>query len=164
MHESEQDLRELQDLLDRSYARAGEHLRSIFTEDTRIPAHELPALLKGVQVLHLGTVTAACEPRVAPVDGLFFEGRFWFGSSPTSGRFRNIGERPQVSAAVTRGEEFAVIVHGSARGVDTASAEGRGFREYCLAVYGPSWEEWGAPASYARIDPTTMFAYLRPQR
>ena len=41
------------------------------------------------------------EPRVAPVDGLFYRGRFWFGSSPHSFRFRNIRANPAVSAAIT---------------------------------------------------------------
>src|SRR3712207_2318719 len=85
--ETPEDLAELQALLDRSYERAGQHLRGIFTPEQRIPAGELAALLPGVQVLNLATVTRSCEPRVAPVDGLFYRGRFWFGSSPTSARF-----------------------------------------------------------------------------
>jgi hypothetical protein len=47
MHETAEDLLELAALLDRSYARAGEHLRSIFTPERRIPADELVALLLG---------------------------------------------------------------------------------------------------------------------
>ena len=45
MHETEDDLRALEDLLDRSHANAGPHLRSIFSDERRIPAAELPALL-----------------------------------------------------------------------------------------------------------------------
>ena len=47
VHETENDLRELQQLLDRSYADAGEHLRSIFRPEQRMSAEELAALLKG---------------------------------------------------------------------------------------------------------------------
>jgi uncharacterized pyridoxamine 5'-phosphate oxidase family protein len=159
MHETDDDLAELQELLDSSHAAAGAHLRSIFNEERRIPAVELPALLPGVQVLSLATVTAACEPRVAPVDGLFFRGRFWFGSSHDSARFRNIRARPQVSAAHVRGEELAVVVHGTAHEVDTASPELAPFRNYCLEIYGEAWHDWGAPAAYARIDPTRMFTF-----
>ena len=164
MHETDDDLRELQELLDESYARAGDHLRSIFTPDRRLSAPRLARMLTGVQVLNLATVTAAGEPRVAPVDGLFFRGRFWFGSSHTSVRFRHIRARPAVSAALTRGEELAVIVHGTAHEVDTASVDARPFRDYCVQVYGESWYDWGASAAYARIEPTRMFTYeARPQ-
>lgn len=160
MHETEEDLRELQRLLDDSYAGAGEHLRRIFTEERRLSASQLSEMLHGVQVLSLATITAASEPRVAPVDGLFFRGRFWFGSSPTSARFRNIRARPQVSAAVTRGEELAVIVHGRAHEVDFGAPETQAFRDYCLEVYGEDWSGWGRGAAYARIEPAKMFSYL----
>jgi hypothetical protein len=126
-----------------------------------VPAPELPGMLSGVQVLHLATVTASCEPRVGPVDGVFFRGRFHFGSSERSLRFRNIRARPQVSAAVTRGETFAVIVHGTAVEIDMAGEGERPFRDYLLDVY-PNWSEWGAGAPYARIEPRRMFAYHRP--
>ena len=101
------------------------------------------AFARGVQVLHLATVTAACAPRVAPVDGLFFRGRFYFGSSQGSARFRHIRARPQVSATVTSGEEFAVVVHGRAWILDLDSAESAPFRAYCRDVYGDEWGEWG---------------------
>ena len=161
MHETEADLRALQQLLDRSHAGAGQHLRSIFADEWRIPAAELPGLLAGVQLLSLATVTAAAEPRVAPVDGLFFRGRFWFGSSHESVRFRHIRARPSVSATVTRGEELAVVVHGTAHEADTSAPEVEPFRRYLLETYGESWNEWGASAAYARIDPSKMFTYRR---
>jgi uncharacterized pyridoxamine 5'-phosphate oxidase family protein len=159
VHESDDDIRELQRLLDESHAGAGEHLRSIFSEERRVPAAELPELLPGVQVLHLATVTAKCEPRVAPVDGLFFRGRFWFGSSERSLRFRNIRARPQVSATATKGEEFAVVVHGSAHEVDLEAPENRPFRDHLAEVYGTDWETWGSESPYARIDPARMFTF-----
>lgn len=159
MHETKEDLRELELLLDESLANAGDHLRSIFTEERRIGAEDLVSLLRGVQVLNLATVTASCEPRVAPVDGLFFRGHFYFGSSPDSVRFRHLGARPEVSAAHTRGEELAVVVHGLARRIDTETGPDRGFRGYAIEVYGPEWENWGAGAAYARIDAAKMFTY-----
>ena len=67
MRETEEDLSELQRLLDESYDRAGAHLKSIFTEEKRIPAAELVEELVGVQVLNLATVTPKGAPRVAPV-------------------------------------------------------------------------------------------------
>jgi nitroimidazol reductase NimA-like FMN-containing flavoprotein (pyridoxamine 5'-phosphate oxidase superfamily) len=159
LHETAEDVRELQRLLDESHSRAGRHLRRIFSEERRIAAVDLPALLPGVQVLHLATVTPACEPRVAPVDGLFFRARFWFGSARDSNRFRNIRARPAVSVTVTHGEELAVIVHGTAQEVDTATPELASFRDYCREVYGNDWNDWGAGATYARVEPRRMFTF-----
>lgn len=158
MHETPDDIARLQQLLDDSHASGGPHLRSIFTEKRRVQAEELCRLLSGVQVLNLATVTARCSPRVAPVDGLFFRGAFYFGSSPDSIRFRHLRKRPQVSAAHTRGEDLAIIVHGTAERLDLTAPECFPFRSYLLEVYGGDWEHWGAGATYARIDAARMYA------
>jgi nitroimidazol reductase NimA-like FMN-containing flavoprotein (pyridoxamine 5'-phosphate oxidase superfamily) len=165
MHESVAELDELQRLLDTSHAHGGDHLRSIFTPDRRLDAAQLTAVLVGVQILNLATVTAAGRPLVAPVDGLFFRGRFYFGSAPDSVRMRHIRARPAVSAAHTRGEELAVIVHGSARPIDITTPEEAGFRRYLLDTYvprfGADWEQWvDANACYARIDPDRLYTFL----
>ena len=159
MHESEDELRELQRLLDQSHERAGDHLKRIFSEEKRIPASELVGELTGVQVLNLATVTPKGAPRVAPVDGHFYRGRFWFGSSPESTRFRNIRRQPEVSGTVTRGEEFAVVVHGTAHEIDKEAEEVRPFRDHLREVYGGEWDPWGAGATYARIEPSHMFTF-----
>jgi uncharacterized pyridoxamine 5'-phosphate oxidase family protein len=160
VHETDDDLRALQEVLDRSHANAGPHLRSIFSDERRIPATELPALLPGVQVLALATVTARGEPRVAPVDGLFYRGHWHFGSAENSARFRHIRARPAVSATHLRGEQLAVIVHGRAREIDPRSGEQAGFRAYLNETY-PGWDdaEWAAGAPYARIEPDAMFTF-----
>jgi uncharacterized pyridoxamine 5'-phosphate oxidase family protein len=169
MHETDEDVAWLQALLDRSYEAAGEHLRSITTPARRIPAQELGELLAGVQVINLATVTAAGEPRVAPVDGLFYRGRFHFSSSKGSQRHRNLQRRPQVSAAHTRGEEIAVVVHGAAELFALREPAQRGFRAYCEAVYVPLYgEEWKDFASgddifFARIEPARMFTFRMDQ-
>src|ERR687889_1266575 len=160
MHETEDDLRELEALLDRSHANAGPHLRSIFSDDRRIPAAELSPLLPAVQVLALATVTARAEPRVAPVDGLFFRGRWHFGSSERSARFRHIRARPAVSATHLRGEELAIVVHGRAVEIDPRAPEHAAFRAYLNETY-PGWDDadWAAGAPYARIEPSAMFTF-----
>ena len=163
MHETAGDLTALRDLLDRSYARTGDHMRSIFTPERRIPADELVALLPGVQVLNLATVSHACAPRVAPVDGLFYRGQFWFGSAAASVRFTHLRERPQVSASHTRGEALAVIVHGTATLIDVGDPDHVGFADYYREVYNFVWEEWDIPVQFARIDAERLYTY-RPGR
>jgi hypothetical protein len=162
MHETGDELRELQRLLDASYGRAGSHLRSIWGEGTRLGATALVDELAGVQVLDLATVTPAGEPRVAPVDGLFFRGHFWFGSAENSFRFRNIRANPAVSAAVTRGlETFLVIVHGTAVEMDPRGEEAGGFADYARAVYDFDWDAAHPDAPYARVAARTLLAFKR---
>jgi len=162
MHETDADLEALARLLDESYARAGAHLRSIWGEETRLSAGELTAELRGVQVLDLATVTPRCEPRVAPVDGLFFRGHFWFGSSERSARFRNIRANPAVSGSVTRGlETFLVLVHGDAIEIDPRGPEAGGFADYARGTYDFDWDAAHPAAPYACIYARTMLAFKR---
>jgi hypothetical protein len=163
VHETPEDLAELQALLDRSYAGAGGHLASIHTPERRIGAADLAARLQGVCLLVLATVTADCRPLAGPLDGIFYRGAFHFGSSPDSVRFRHLARRPQVSASHLPAEEFAVTVHGRAVPLDVASPAHAGFRACLLGVYvpryGPEWETWldGGAARYARIEADRMF-------
>ena len=162
MHESDAELSELQELLDASYARAGEHLRSIWGEASRMDARALSDELAGVQVLDLATVTSRGEPRVAPVDGLFFRGHFWFGSAETSSRFRNIRSNPAVSGAIHRGlETFLVIVHGRAVETDPRGPGSGGFADYVRSVYDFDWDAMHPTAPYARIEARTLLAFKR---
>ena len=163
MYETDRDLEALQELLDASYARAGAHLRSIWGEEARLSASAVSAELAGVQVLDLATVTWRGEPRVAPVDGLFFRGHFWFGSAETSLRFRNIRANPAVSGVVTRGlETFLVIVHGQAIEIDPRSPEAGGFADYPRELYDFDWDALHRTSPYARIEASAMLAFKRP--
>jgi hypothetical protein len=162
MYETDEDLERLQKLLDASYGRAGEHLRGIWGEESRLDAAGLAAEVPGVQVLDLATVNPRNEPRVAPVDGFFYRGRFWFGSSPRSFRFRNIRANPAVSAAVTKGlETFLVLAHGTAVELDPRGPEAEGFARCPREVYDFDWDTMHPEAPYARIEAKTMLAFKR---
>lgn len=160
MHETPDQVSALQRLLDESYDNAGEHLRSIITPEQRLTAEQVVEELKGMCLLALATVNAAREPMVAPVDGHFFHGRFWFGSAENSVRFKHIRARPQVSATHTRGEKLVVIVHGRAVEIDTTGGKHEDFRQHLLDIYGKHWEEWDhwGKAPYAYIEARRMYA------
>ena len=164
MHETPEDISELQALLDRSYARAGPHLLRIHTPERRLSAEALADRLTGMTLLTLATVTADGRPITGPVDGIFFRGAFHFGSSPDSVRFRHINARPQVSATHLPGEELGVTVHGRAVPIDVSSGP---FRQALLDIYVPRYgEEWeqfiDSGPVYARIDAARMFVYWMP--
>ena len=160
MYETPGQIAALQQLLDDSYSVAGNHLRSIITPGRRLSAEKLVETLKGMCLLNLATVNSAYEPMVAPVDGLFYQAKLWFGSAQNSLRFRHIRARPQVSATHVRGEQLVVIVHGAAHEIDTSTGEYEGLRQYLREIYGPDWDSWGFwdSAAYAYIEPKRMFA------
>jgi uncharacterized pyridoxamine 5'-phosphate oxidase family protein len=159
MHETPEDMRRLQDLLDRSYEAAGNHLKSIVTPERRVDGERLVEQLRGVQILALATVTGDCRPLVGPVDGLFYRGEFWFGSSNESVRFAHLRSRPSVSATHVRGESFAVTVHGRAEEVELEAPEHAGFRAYCVETYGDAWNDWAGNAPYARIRADKLYSF-----
>jgi nitroimidazol reductase NimA-like FMN-containing flavoprotein (pyridoxamine 5'-phosphate oxidase superfamily) len=164
MHETADDLRGLQDLLDRSYESAGAHLREITTPERTLDANNLSNRLTGMCLLVLATVTHDCRPLVGAVDGIFHRGAFYFGSSPESVRFQHIRKRPQVSATHLPSEAMAVTVHGRAVPIDIGAAEQAEFRATLLDVYvplyGADWEQWvDSGPVYARIDAQKMFTY-----
>jgi uncharacterized pyridoxamine 5'-phosphate oxidase family protein len=164
MHETPADLAALQDLLDRSMASAGVHLRRIITSERRLRAEDICARLNGMCLLALATVTSDGRPLVGPVDGIFYRGAFHFGSAPDSVRFRHIRHRPQVSATHLPGEELAVTVHGRAVLVDVGSRQHAGFRQTLLEIYvpryGAEWESFLDSGSvYARIEADRMFTF-----
>ena len=167
MHELPDDLAALQALLDRSYAAAGPHLLGIHTPARRLGAEQLRERLVGVRVLALATVTSDGRPIVGPVDGIFYQGAFHFGSSPDSVRARHLAARPHVSATHTIGEELAVTVHGRAVPVEVRLEENSGFRQTLLEIYvpryGASWEQFlDSGPLYWRIEADRMFAFFMP--
>jgi hypothetical protein len=173
MHETDEDIASLQDLLDRSYDAAGAHLRRITTPERRVGAAALASRLSGMCLLALATSTADGRPIVGAVDSVFHRGAFHFGSAPDSVRARHLRARPALSATHLPGEEFAVTVHGRAVPVDVRAPEGAGLRETLLEVYvpryGPEWVKFldgdddgpdlgGAP-QYWRIEAVRMFSF-----
>ena len=159
MHETQSDLRRLQKVLDVSHERAGSHLRSVITPERRLTAVDLTARLTGMKILALATVNSLGAPVVGPVDGIFYRGEFWFGTSPSALRIRHIRRNPAVSATHLAGEELAVTVHGTAHIEGVPAELSDGFGEVCREIYGDGWLEWGMDALYCRIEPARMFTF-----
>jgi hypothetical protein len=168
MNERPEDLAELQAVLDHSYEEAGAHLRDVTTPDRRLDAAQLAERLTGMRLLVLATSTRDGRPINGPVDGIFHRGRFHFGSSPQSLRFRHLRERPAVSATHLPDESFAVTVHGDAELIDVHAAEHADFKRTVLDIYVPRYgEQWAEMldngAWYARINPRRMFTFSMPE-
>jgi uncharacterized pyridoxamine 5'-phosphate oxidase family protein len=155
----------LQQLLDRSAAGAGPHLRGIISDDRRLSAVQVCEKLQGMRLLVVATVTADGRPLAGPVDGYFLHGSFYFSSGRNSVRMRHLAARPAVSATYLAGEELAITVHGRAELFDVSDpAHGelrQAMLDHYLPLQGPAFETWldQIDAVAARIAPDKMFTF-----
>jgi general stress protein 26 len=165
MLETPEEVARLQQILDRSAAGAGTHLRGIITDERRLSAPQLIERLQGMRLLVVATVTADGRPLAGPVDGYFLHGTFWFSSGRNSVRMRHLAARPAVSATHLPGEELAVTVHGRAELLDLREPAGAELRQAMLDWYvprqGPEFETWldALDAVAARIVPEKIFTF-----
>ena len=165
MLETPDEIGRLQQLLDRSAAGGGPHLRSIITDERRLSATQLIDRLQGMRLLTVATVTADGRPLAGPVDGYFLHGAFYFSSGRNSVRMRHLAARPAVSATHLPGEELAVTVHGRAELFGLGGPAGAELRQAMLDWYvprqGPEFEKWldALDAVGARIEAEKMFTF-----
>jgi len=167
MHETPEDLVALQQTIDDSYALAGAHLLGIHEPARRLDAASVAAELTGMRLLVLATTTRDGRAITGPVDGVFYRGRFHFGSSPDSVRFRHLRDRPDVSATHLPGEHLAITVHGAAETIDVGAPEHAEFRTTLLDIYLPRYGDAWLPilegGAFARIHPRRMFTFSMPE-
>ncbi len=163
MHETPEELAELQALLDASLSRSTAHLRSIFTGERTPTARQLTQVLSGMCTLALSTVTAQGEPRISGVDGHFLHGKWHFGTSRDAAKARHLAARPSASAAHMRGEDLGVFTHGTVEVMNPLDGEpADGWAElvaYLKSLYGDDAFDWDRDVVYYRLHPHWMTAY-----
>jgi general stress protein 26 len=159
MYETDEEIQALQRLLDASYGTATEHLRGIITDDRRLTAHDLVALLTGMKVLSVATVTAHGEPRISALDGHFLHGTWSFSTSGTAAKARHMAARPAVSVAHVDGEQLAVFSHGHVERMQPDDGDWAPTIEHWTTHYGSSPMEWGDDIAFYRYHPTWMVGY-----
>ena len=101
MLETPDDLARLQSLLDASHARSTEHLRGIINDDRTLTAAQIAALLPGMKVISVATVTAQGEPRISAMDGHFLHGTWTFSTSRTAAKARHLAAPARPSRSPT---------------------------------------------------------------
>ena len=158
MLETPAQLAGLQALLDASHARASGHLRAIITADRTLSAEQLVALLTGMKVLSVATVTAGCEPRISALDGHFLHGTWTFSTDGGSMKARHLERRPAVSVAHIDGEELALFSHGTAE-LMAPGPERDEVEAHWTAHYGSSPWSWGDDIRMYRLRMTWAVAY-----
>src|SRR4051794_14691673 len=158
MRETAEELTELQSLLDRSFARASDHLKSIMEPQRRLSAQRLVGDLPSPAVLNIASVTARGEPRISAVDGHFFHGHWYFTTAADSPKARQLRTRPAISASFTPRDGYGVFCHGQVAEVP-AGDERQMINDHFAETYGQSAEEFGVGIFYARIDADWLVAF-----
>jgi uncharacterized pyridoxamine 5'-phosphate oxidase family protein len=165
VYESDDELLQLQELIDRSFAGAGPHLLAIMKPERRLTARQVVRYLDGIKHVALGTVTAKGEPRVAPLDSLFVHGRFVVSTGGRSVRLGHLRRRPAVSLTHLVGDDIALVVNGRAHIIERGDPEAGELDPIATGIYGSSPFSWGDGVVFIRVEPDVMFAYaFHPER
>jgi general stress protein 26 len=158
MLETPDEVAALQTLLDESHARSTGHLRGIINDERTLSADQLTALLTGMKVLSVATVTATGEPRISALDGHFLHGTWTFSTDGSSAKARHLEKRPAVSVAHIDGEDLALFSHGYAD-LMPPGAERDEVESHWTSYYGSSPWSWGDDIRMYRLRMTWAVAY-----
>lgn len=164
MYETDDEVRALQELLDTSYRGATVHLRRIINGSRQLNAKDIVALLTGMNVVALATVTAAGEPRVGAVDGHFLHGHWTFSTDGSAAKARHLRARPVVSAAHVDYEELAVFSHGRVEQLQPGDADWDETLVHWTKHYGESPLGWGDDIRLYRMQPSWMVGYIADRK
>jgi hypothetical protein len=162
VRETQQELAALQSLIDRSHAATKPHMRGItHPEKFALSAEQVVRLLDGMRTVAVAAPSPKGDPLVAPMDGWFLHGKFYFSSGGDSIRIRGLQKRPRASIAYFEGERFLINAHGNAllmfKGHEEVGEIDEIFREH----YGGSAFDWSDDGVYVRLDADRFFTYSR---
>jgi general stress protein 26 len=158
MRDTDAELDALQQLLDDSRARSTGHLRGIVTAEHTLTARHVAALLTGMKVLSVATVTARGEPRISALDGHFLHATWTFSTDGGSAKARHLAARPAVSVAHVDGEDLALFSHGYAELLQPGPERDE-VDAHWTDHYGSSPFAWGDDIRMYRLRMTWAVAY-----
>ncbi len=158
MLETADELVALQELLDRSFATSGKHMRSIVTAGRRLTAVQVANYLQGVKHVSFATVSGKGEPFVSPLDGWFLHGQFIASTAANAMRARHVRRNPAVSLSHVVGDDIGIWVHGRARIAGKGDPLVDEYDRLATQTYGTSPFSWG-DVVIMPIEARVMFAY-----
>ena len=159
MRETDEEIAALQRLLDESHGASTSHLREIINDQRRLTAHDLVALLTGMKVLSVATVTKSGEPRISALDGHFLHATWTFGTAGRAAKAKHLESRPAVSVAHIDGEAMAVFAHGRAEQMRESDPDWDETIAHWTAHYDSSPLSWGDDIRMYRLRPHWMVGY-----
>jgi hypothetical protein len=160
MLETDDEVPALQDLLDRSRAGATGHLRGIIGGDRALSARDLVAVLTGMRVLSVATVTARGEPRISALDGHFLHARWTFSTDGSAAKAVHMRARPAVSVAHIDNERLGVFSHGRVEEMRDGDPDWAQTLGHWTAHYGTSPLTWADDIRLYRFQPQWMVGYV----
>ncbi|TVR75781.1 MAG: pyridoxamine 5'-phosphate oxidase family protein [Sphaerobacteraceae bacterium] len=161
MHETADDIRSLQMLIDESVELAGPFLRHSFDMPAlSLSAGQIIRRLEGSVTLALGTVTSDGRPRVAPVIALFYRGQFFIPTVRTALRTRHVQNNAEVSLSLYEGNDFAIIVHGQAVVIDSEHQVFDSLVNLQIEVGAGDVRTWG-DAVFIKVDAERLYSFAR---
>jgi general stress protein 26 len=164
VRETSAELDALQRLLDHSRATATEHLRGIINDRRTLSAADVSALLAGMKVIALATVTARGQPRISAVDGHFIHGTWTWSTSGSSAKARHLEARPAVSIAHVDNEDLAVFAHGNAERLGSSDPRWDETLSHWTAHYDGSPLEWGDDIRLYPLAASWMVGYAADRK
>jgi hypothetical protein len=160
MFETAEELAQLQDLLDRSFGGAGEHLANIVKPERRLNARQVANYLVGVKHVSFATANGKGDPFVGPLDGWFLHGKFVVSTSTRALRVTHVRRRPNVSLAHAVGDDIGIWTHGQARIAAPDEPLVVEYDRVAAETYGSSPFSWG-DIVVMLVEPRVMFAYAQ---
>jgi uncharacterized pyridoxamine 5'-phosphate oxidase family protein len=159
LFESEDEIRDLQALIDRTFAAANPHLAKIVNPERRLNARQVVRYLQGTKHVAFATVNERGEPRVAPLDGVFIHGRFTVSTGGRAARLKHLRANRACSAAHMDGDTIGIVAHGHATIIGRDDDGVEELEPVWREIYGSSPFEWGEGVVFMRVEPTSMWAY-----
>ena len=162
MRETKAEIAALQALIDTSHHRLGPHMKGITHPDKyALTAAQVVKLLDGMKTVAVAAPSPKGDPLVAPMDGWFLHGKFFFSSSADSIRIKGLRTLPRASIAYYEGEKFLINAHGPVvlmfKGHPEVGEIDQQFKDH----YGGSAFDWSAEGVYVRLDADRFFTYSR---
>lgn len=162
MRETAAELKALQKLIDKSHKRIGRHMGAITHPGKySLSAKQVVKLLEGMKTVAVAAPAPNGDPLVAPMDGWFLHGKFYFSSAGDSVRIRGLRKRPRASIAYFEGEKFLINAHGPVTLMFKGHRSVREIDGIFEAHYGGSAFDWSDEGVYVRLDADRFFTYSR---
>lgn len=162
MHETQEQLSELGDIIRRSADTAGAFLRNAFEVPAKsLTAQELAEQLEGFFTIALAVGTSDGRPIVSPVGCLLWNGRFVVPTVASSVKARLASRRPEVSFTHHTESDFAVLVQGIATVIPAADPAARPYDDHLIERHGEGTNDWGEKNEgvYLSIVPNRIVTY-----
>jgi hypothetical protein len=162
VRETAAELKALHDLIDRSHKRIGPHMKAI-TEPLKysLSAKQVVKLLDGMKTVAVAAPAPNGDPLVAPMDGWFLHGKFFFSSGGESVRIRGLRKRPRASIAYFEGEKFLINAHGPVELMFKGHPDVAEIDATFTMHYGGSAFDWSDAGVYVRLDADRFYTYSR---